>query len=233
MLKKNLLTLALAATATGISSTASAYSLVYSPTVEYGETEVELYAQRISDDNPVIDGTQQYVIEFGKGVTPNLFLEVKVEIEKKPNQSRETEAVAIEGIYQLTEQGEYSWDVGLLAEVEYSTQQDELKEIEFGPILATEIGSNMTFTTNLIAEYEKAEKKIEGSVNAQLKWRLSQSFEPAIEVYADEYSKSMGPVVMGKIKTESAKFGYQLGWLFGLNDETADNTLKMMVEYEF
>ena len=238
MLKKNAFKINLMATmllTTGVcfSSTATAYSLIYSPIVEYGETEVELYMQHVSDDNPLIDGEQQYVIEFGKGITPKLFLEAKVEIEKKVNGDRETEAIAIEGVYQLTEQGEYSWDVGLLAEVEYSLVTDDLKEIEFGPILATELGSNMTFTTNLIAEYEKLEKKFEASVNAQLKWRLGKSFEPAIEIYADEYSKKMGPVVMGKFKTDSAKIGYELGWLFGMDDVTADNTLKFMLEYEF
>lgn len=43
----------------------------------------------------------------------------------------------------------------------------------------------------------------------------------------------MCPLVMGKIKTDSAKIGYELGWLFGLDDVSADNTLKFMLEYEF
>ena len=233
MFKKNQTLLALAVSGACLSSNVSAYSMVYSPTVEYGETEVELYAQHVIDDNPAIDGQQQLVLEFGKGITPKLFLEAKIEIEKKPHGDFETEAVAIEGIYQLTEQGEYSWTVGLLGEIEYSTETDELKEIEFGPILSTEVGSNMTFTTNIIAEYEKKTDEIEGGASAQLKWRLGKSFEPGIEVYADEYKKSMGPVAMGKIKTGENKFGYHVGWLFGMNDSTVDNLLKVQVEYEF
>ena len=233
MFKKNVTLLALALSGACLSSNASAYLMIYSPTVEYGETEIELYGQYLIDDNPAIDGEQQLVLEFGKGITPKLFLEAKIEIEKKPHGDFETEAVAIEGVYQITEQGEYSWDVGLLGEIEYSTERDELKEIEFGPILATELGSNMTFTTNIIAEYEKQESEIEGSVSAQLKWRLGKSFEPGIEVYVSEHKTSVGPVAMGKIKTGENKFGYHVGWLVGMNDSTADNLFKFQIEYEF
>lgn len=233
MLKKTLPAIALATTATCLSSMASAYSLIYSPIVEYGETEIELYAQYIDDDDAAIDGEQQYVFEIAHGVTPRLFLEAKIEAEKKRGGSLETEAYVLEGVYQLTEQGEYSWDFGLLGEIEYSATNDELKEIEFGPIFATEVGSNMTFTANLPIEYKKQTREYEGSVNAQLKWRLSQRFEPALEVYVDSETTKVGPVVMGKIKTDSGKFGYQLGWLVGMNDETPDNTFKFLVEYEF
>ena len=233
MFKKYTTLIALTLAGCCLPSTASAYYLIYSPTVEYGETEIELYGQYVSDDNALIDTSQQYLIEVGKGFTPKLFIEAKVVFEKKPNDDLETEAIAFEGAYQITEQGEYSWDLGLLGEAEYSLADDELAEIAFGPILATDLGSNMTFTTNLLAEYESEEKKIEGKVNAQLKWRLSPAFEPAIEVYANEYSKSIGPVIMGKLSTDGSKIGYELGWLIGMDDESTDNTLKFLVEYEF
>ena len=233
MFKKDRIMLALAVTIGCLSSTASAYDLIYSPIVEYGETEVELYGEYVSDDDVLIDGKQQYMLEVARGVTPALFLEVRLIAEKMPNASLETEAVAIEGVYQLTEQGEYDWDIGLFGEIAYSVTTDDLDEIEFGPILATDIGRNMTFTTNLIVEYEKVEKKFEGNVNAQLKWRFGQGFEPAIEFYGSEYNKKIGPVIMGKIKTDAAKFGYQLGWLFGMDDNSEDNTVKFLVEYEF
>ena len=233
MLKKTLASISLATSAACLSSTASAYSLIYSPIVEYGETEVELYVQQLEDDDPAIDGAQQYVFEVAHGFTPKLFLEAKIEAEKERGGSLKTEAYIIEGVYQLTEQGEYSWDFGLLGEIEYSATNHELKEIEFGPILATEVGTNMTFTANLPIKYNKPKSDYKGSLNAQLKWRVSPRFEPAIEVYTDKDKTKAGPVVMGKIKTDAGKFGYQLGWLIGMNDQTPDNTFKFLVEYEF
>jgi len=233
MFKKNYSLLILTLTGTLMSPIASAYYLIYSPTVEYGETEIELYGQYTSDSNAAVDGKQQYVLEYAKGITPKLFLEAKVEFEKQPNADLKTEAILVEGVYQLTEQGEYDWTFGLLGEVEYSVTNSELKEIEFGPIMATDFGRNMTFTTNIIFEYEVQQSKLEGGGAMQVKWRLGKEFEPAIEFYGNEYSNLIGPVVMGKIKTETAKFGYQLGWLVGMDDKSDDNTLKFVVEYEF
>lgn len=223
----------MAITSCCLSSSASAYYLVYNPTIEYGETEIEFYSHQVSDADAAVDGEQQYVLEFARAFTPEFFFEAKVEMEKAPNEDLETESVSIYGIFKITDQGEYSWAVSLLNEIEYSVADEQLAAFAFGPLLATEIGSNMTLTTNLIAEYEKEERKVEASANAQLKWRLRRHFESAIEVYANEYSKNIGPVILGKINTESAKFGYQLGWLIGMDDESADNTFKFMVEYEF
>ena len=234
MLNKTQTLLALTVAACGISFPATAYYSIYSPKVEYGETELELYGQYISDDDPAADGAQQYILEVAKGITPKAYLRAKLETEKVPGEDLKTEAVAVYGGYLLTEPGESSWDVVLQTEIEYSIADSKLAAVAFGPLLATEVGDNMTFTANLIAEYAIEERFTEGNVNAQLKWRLNPVFEPAIEVFTNnENRRLIGPVVMGKIKTTSAKIGYQLGWLTGMNNDTDDNTYKFEVEYEF
>ena len=132
---------------------ASAYYLVYEPYVEYGEKEMELYMQRTQDSNDAIDGAQQYVLEFAHGIRPNLFVEAKVIMDRYSDSSLDTDAIGVEAIYQLTEQGEYAVDVGLLAEAVYSVDDNELQEIEFGPLISRDFG-NTTATANIIAEDE-------------------------------------------------------------------------------
>lgn len=233
MFKKSYLLASLALTASLHSATASAYYLIYGPTVEYGETEIELYGHQTSDDTATLDGNQEFVLEIGKGITEKLFLEAKVIAQKTQASSLDTEAVAVEGVYQLTEQGEYSWDVGLLGELVYELDANEIEEVEFGVLLSTDFAQKMTFTTNIIAEYESAGSELEASASAQIKYRMQQNFEPALEIYSAENNNVLGPVIMGKIKAGQEKIGYEFGVLFGLDDKTPDNTVKLMVEYEF
>lgn len=211
---------------------ASAYYLVYEPYVEYGETEVELYMQYTEDSDPVLDGSQQYVLEFARGLLPQLFVEAKVILDKYPEDNSEAKAFAIEAVYQLTEQGEYPIDAGLLAEVEYSLDDNEIEEFAFGPLLSHDFGST-TLTANIIAEYEREESKFEGQLNLQWKWRHSEKLEPAVELYANEYVTIAGPVLMGTIKTAQNKYGYQIGWLTAVDNASPDNTFKLALEYEF
>jgi len=211
---------------------ASAYYLVYEPYVEYGEKEIELYMQHTQDSDDVIDGSQQYVLEFAHGIRPDLFVEAKVIFDRYSDSSLNTEAVGVEAIYQVTEQGEYAVDVGLLAEAVYSLDDNELEEIEFGPLLSRDFGAT-TLTANIIAEYEREESKVEGQVSLQWKWRKSPTMEPAVELYTNEYVTVAGPVLMGELKAGQTKFGYQVGWLTALDDASPDNTFKLLVEYEF
>ena len=211
---------------------ASAYYLVYAPYVEYGEKEIELYVQHTQDSNDVIDGSQQYVLEFAHGVRPDLFVEAKVIFDKYSDSDLDTKAIGLEAVYQVTEQGEYAVDVGLLAEVVYSIDDSEIEEVEFGPLLSRDFGAS-TLTANIIAEYEREEKKVEGGLSLQWKWRHSEDMEPAVELYTNEYVTVAGPVLMGELKTGQTKFGYQVGWLAGLDDKSPDNTIKLLVEYEF
>jgi len=211
---------------------ASAYYLVYEPYVEYGEKEMELYMQYTDDSNDVIDGSQQYVLEFAHGIRPNLFVEAKVIFDKYSDSDLDTKAIGVEAIYQVTEQGQYIVDVGLLAEVVYSIDDSEIEEVEFGPLLSHDFGAS-TLTANIIAEYEREEKKIEGGLNLQWKWRYSSDMEPAVELYTNEYVTIAGPVLMGEIKTGQTKLGYQVGWLAGIDNASPDNTFKLALEYEF
>jgi hypothetical protein len=231
MLKK-LTTSAIFLVTLGYISNASAYYLIYSPYVEYGETEVELYGHNVNDNASAMDDTQQYVVEIARGITPSLSLELKAEISNTPVNGTNTDAIALEGIYQLSEQGEWWLDVGLYAEAVYELENDEIEEYEFGPILARDFGDT-TLTTNIIAEYEKDESKIESKINLKWAWRYMSQLQPAIEAYTTEYEKLAGPVISGKIKYSDTKYGYEIGWLTALDKNSPDNIVKCTLEYEF
>lgn len=235
MLNKNQILFAAAFTASIMVTSATAKMKVYSPIVEYGEIEFELYSEYVKDSDDEADGAEKYVFEVGGSFIPNLFLAAEIEVEKEhEGESYETEVFEIEGVYQLTEQGQYGWDFGLFGKLEYSLEEDEWVEAVLGPVLSTDLSNNLTFTTNLLFERELEEHATETSLNAQLKWRLQPSFEPALEVYTnDEHERYLGPVVSGKIPGDSGKFGYEAGWLAGLNSDSVDNVFKLIVEYEF
>lgn len=217
----------------GYSISSQAYHLVYSPYVEYGESELEFYTEQIQDDNAAIDGSAEYVLEYAKGVSPKLFLEGKVIATKTPGSDLSVSEYAIEAIYQLTEQGEYSWDYSLFGELVYSDETSEFSELEIALLLAKELTKTLSFTANIIAEYENETSELESGLSAQFKWRLKPEFEPAIEIYSAEHNNVIGPVVTGTLKTGKNKFGYEAGVLFATDDESPDTTIKLLLEYEF
>ena len=77
------------------------------------------------------------------------------------------------------------------------------------------------------------------------KYRLKPSFEPGIELYwapgdidnfkrSSEQELSIGPVIGGKFMLgNKRKLRYEVGYLHGLNDATARDTWKALLEYEF
>lgn len=68
---------------------------------------------------------------------------------------------------------------------------------------------------------------------AQLKYLSSPRFEPGIEYHVDEGTQALGPAVYGRIDLSGSKILWQAGWMFDLDDATADNTIRWQVEWEF
>jgi hypothetical protein len=69
---------------------------------------------------------------------------------------------------------------------------------------------------------------------AQLRYRFREYLEPAIEFYADEFTRGIGPVLTGLIRTEGkAKWRWETGVIFLLNNTTPERSLRFLLEYEF
>ena len=227
---------------------ASAAHKVYYPTVELGETEIELRAHVTNDDDAFLDNEQKYKLGVGKGFNSYWFSELYAEIEKPAGEDAyELESFEWENLFQLTEQGKYWADWGFLVEYSLARESEYPDKIELTPIMQKELGRHL-YTLNLTLEREfgdNAEDEWELGYAMQFKWMGEQTMEFGVELFgelgeATDWNSSSdqvheaGPVMMGKIKTGTGTaWKYQLGILFGLTTPTPEATLAGQLEYEF
>ena len=87
---------------------------VYHPYVLPLETEIEWRAISQHDEDELLDSQQQHRLGIGSSFFENWFTEIYLIGEKTSTEDFEVNAVEIEAKVQLTEQGEYSADWGLL-----------------------------------------------------------------------------------------------------------------------
>ncbi|NQD35880.1 hypothetical protein HPT27_02525 [Permianibacter sp. IMCC34836] len=211
-------------------------NMVFYPTVEEGEVEVEARGWRGNDDG-AFDGAEVDKFDLAYGVTSWWKTELEFVVEKAPGESREWEATASENFFQLSEQGEYFADFGFFFEYE-NVRDADIHEVVFGPIIQMSFG-DIVATTNLFVEREfgsdAEEKKFEPFGSLQVKYRLAKAFEPAVELYMDEHGWIAGPAALGEVKLAGNKLKWQLAYLLGNSndDDVADQTLRWAVEYEF
>ena len=206
---------------------------VYHPYVEQNERELE-YGFTLRD----LGGEQTLLNRAGIGYTWNekIFTEVYLLTESITHEGEEIRGYEAELKWQLTEQGEYWADWGLLLEA--GTAKDiSSHEFAAGVLWEKELSSRWVATANLIAEYEfgsDIESELESALRAQIRHRYSQAFEPAIELYLDDQDWAVGPAFMGAIKLSGRQqLRWELGFLLGLDEDTPDMNLRGLIEYEF
>ena len=204
---------------------------IYDPYVHEGETEVEFWGVHSFDDENV----NKVKFAVAHGMTSFWLLEGVVEYEQETGNKGNISAVEVENKFQLTEQGKYWLDVGVLTELEKSTDGD-VWEFKAGPIFQKQI-SRWILTTNFLLERkfgsDNTDHRVDVLGNAQLKYPYSPELQPAIEYYGDRETHSIGPVLLGKHLIGSTPMKWELGALAGLNDAGPDFTLRWLVEWEF
>lgn len=209
---------------------------VYSPTVELGEVELEMRGYYIADSDPALDGAQKTKIALGYGLTSRVFVEGYLQFQKAANGAYKLDGYELEGKFQLSEQGQYFADFGLLTEIEKTRGVDEW-EFKIGPLIQKPFGNWMA-TINLLGETKFGADVAQSGEweflrRAQLKYLSSARFEPGVEYYGDDGTQAFGPAVYGKVNFSNSKLKWQAGWLVGLDSETADNTIRWQFEWEF
>jgi hypothetical protein len=224
---------------------AQAAHVVYSPVVEEGEIAVELRGHYDFDSRHDVDGSQQYKLDLEYTPTAWWRTEVLGEWEREPGESIEATEVAWENVFQLTPQGKYWMDFGVLAEYAHSLEDDGEDALELG-LLGEKQFSSTVLTANLIFEREFEDgADTEMEFAARYRWRVSEALEPGFELYSelgdwgangqlDEHEHQLGPSIMGKLRTgERAAFKYEAALLFGLTEDSPDTTVRFLLEYEF
>ena len=209
---------------------------VYHPYVEPLEWELE-WRMVHENENPIsgIERRQLHRLGLGKAVAETVFAEIYLIGEQSADESFSLEAYEFELLWQLSEQGEYAVDYGLLFELEKEHEED-IWEFSTALLLEKEFG-RFSGTANLGVTYEwgdDIEDEIESSIALQTRYRYSPRFEPAVELYMGQDTRGLGPVIMGVERLGVMKaLRWELGSIFGLDDDTPDYTLRVVLEYEF
>lgn len=206
---------------------------IYDPYVQPLETELELRSIIQSDD--AMEDAQKHSLGFGRSLSDRWSLEIYAIGTKTGSESLSVNAFELEAKWQLTEQGEYAFDWGMLFEVEHESD-DKIWEASAALISSRDFG-RWTGRANLGVVYEWGsgiDNEIETELRVQARYRLKESFEPAIELHAGQGSKAMGPTLTGLLRlSPGRKLRWDAGVFFGLDNDSADQTIKLNLEYEF
>tara|TARA_R110001606_G_scaffold399222_2_gene582492 strand:- start:153753 stop:154442 length:690 start_codon:yes stop_codon:yes gene_type:complete len=198
---------------------------VYHPYVQQLEREIEW--RMIS-----ADGEQKHRLGLGKSVSDRLFVEGYLIVS---NKETSIDAYEAEAKWQLTEQGEYAVDWGVIFELE-KDRYDNNWELASGLLMEKEWGS-WTGSANLWAIYEWGDtikSELESALALQARYRYSRYFEPALEFYSGQNTRGLGPAIMGDVKFSAGKkLHWEVGSIIGLDSTTPDNTWRLLTEFEF
>jgi len=198
---------------------------VYHPYVQQQEIEIEWRA--IS-----VDGEQKHRLGVGKSLSDRFFVEGYL---ITSNNENSLDAYELEAKWQLTEQGEYEYDWGVIAELE-KDRYDDNWEFATGVLIEKEWG-RWVGTANLWAVYEwgdTIQDELESKLALQARYRYSRYFEPALELYSGQYTRGIGPVIMGDLRFgKGRKLHWETGTIIGLDKTTPNNTWRFLTEFEF
>ncbi|MCK5665291.1 MAG: hypothetical protein KAI17_17510, partial [Thiotrichaceae bacterium] len=181
------------------------------------------------------DNAQKHRLAYGQSFNEHWFGEIYLVGEKNREQEFKLTAVELEALWQITEQGEYEQDWGMLFEIEHERDSD-VSEIASALLIEQQWGK-WVGTANLYLIYEwgsKIDNELETAMALQGRYRYSRLIEPAIEFYSSDGSEGIGPVLLGNFKLNGRKqIRWEAGVIFGLDNETADQTYKFLLEFEF
>ena len=230
---------------TCVSVVAGPNDYIRTPTVEYGEREIDLKmgVQRNRD------GTSESATSLGYGFTPQTwwFTEFYAKYAKPPGESQGFDAWEWENKFQLTETGKYPVDMGFLLEIERPKNRTEGYELTYGPMFQTEWGKVQGNLNIFIQKHVRATETFDSELHyqMQIKYRDSAKLEWGAQAFGnvgqwDHWSPAskrefkVGPALFGKIKAGTKEaITWNAAVLVGTTHATPKTTLRLQTEYEF
>jgi hypothetical protein len=221
------------------------------PTVEFRELEFEHNGLFTFDKNPSLGGQQSYTNAVGYGVMPWWKIELEGESNSVPDSSVHYTATTIENIFQITEPGQYMFNLGFFAEYSQSALNGAPNSFTLGPIVQKELydvlGVGSLHTLNVFFAHDVGHNASHAT-GLEIAWQsrllLNPYIDPALEYYGSiadlgeagklsQQQHFIGPVAVGAIKL--APYGqlkYELGYLFGVTEASPRGAIRWKVEYE-
>ncbi len=208
---------------------------IYDPYVQALEKEIEVRSLYQRDSRAQEDHILRQRIGVGMAVSDRVFAEAYAIATKFPDKSLSIEAYELEAKIQLTEQGEYAADWGLLIEYEREISES-IAEIA-AVLLASRQFGDWVGTLNVGLEYEFGSNitdEVDRFLSAQWRYRYKQTLEPGLELFADEFTRGIGPVLTGSYRGKNnTKWGWEASIIAPLNSTTPDTSFRFLLEYEF
>ncbi|MEJ2297216.1 MAG: hypothetical protein P8X94_01670 [Woeseiaceae bacterium] len=206
---------------------------IYDPYVQPLETEVEWRSILQFDEDA--DDLQKHMLGIGRSLTDRWAAELYLAGAKASGESIRIDSFELEFKWQLTEQGEYAFDWGLVFEFERETDR-RISEGSVILLTARDFG-RWTGLVNAGVSYEwgsGVDNEIETELHLQTRYRLRESLEPAIELHIGQDTAVLGPALTGTHRTGPArKLRWEAGAFFAVAQNSPDLVLKLNVEYEF
>jgi len=208
---------------------------IYHPYVQPLEQELE-WRMIYQDEQPSADDNLWlYQLAYGRSLNDRWFVEAYLVGEKSDEESFGIEAFELEAKWQLTEQGEFWADFGLLFELEKEANED-VWEFATALLVEKEWGKwSGAANFYVINEWgSDIRDELETRLNLQARYRYSQAFEPAIEFYSGQNTRGLGPAFMGQVKMGNRqRLRWEAGAIFGLDSTSPNRTLRFLLEFEF
>ena len=219
--------------------------VIYSPVVEGGEYAFEERSMRAFDSTPARAGAEEHKLEFEHAPTTFWLAEGLMTVERDPGGGRRVTELSAESVFELTPQGKYRVDTGLLVEYAHRLARGERDPLEIGLLAETAVGRAI-LTGNLTAEgpvTDAGHAQLSGALRAR--WRLDERFEPGVEWFGElgepvrfgspaGHRQQLGPSAYGRLRMRGHRaLLYQAAWVFGLTGASPDSTARLQLEYEF
>jgi len=208
---------------------------IYHPYVQPLEREFEWRASLQNDQPGRPDNLHLYRFAYGQAIGEKWFAEVYLLGQQSDDDSFDVEGYELEALRQLTEQGEYWADWGVVFELEKQASRDAW-EISAG-LLAEKEWGRWSGTANLFVMQEWGSdipNELETRLGLQARYRYAPGFEPAIELYSGEDTRAIGPAVMGQVRLGGKRqLRWEAGAIFGVDSKSPATTLRLLLEFEF
>jgi len=222
------------------------------PEVDYRELEFEHNGLITFDTKgSPLNRAQSYTNSIGYGVLPWWKIELEGEMAPGGGQHLTWDAVTMENTFQLTEPGEYFFNLGFFAEHSQSTLRGQPSGITAGPIIQKELndvfGIDTLHTLNLLLDRNIGHNAT-SAAGLQVAWQSVAQFTPLIapgfEYYgivdnithagpSSQQQHLIGPVLTGAYNfAPYGKVKYEVGYLFGLTPASGRSAIRWKLEYE-
>jgi len=219
---------------------------VYSPIVEKGEMGLEILGNTTVDNNNTKDGFQYHELEYEYGVTDWWATSITASLIKPSQESLKYNILGWENTLQFFEQGKYWLDPGVHFELEFDDENDKPKVFEMR-LLFEKTSENYQHTANLNFEQQFGSKADE-STELEYIWRsrfvVTEEFAIGFEAYGamgeikdfspmENQEHIIGPAIYNEFKIGNIEIESHLVWMFGLTEDSADNTFRWQIEFPF